>query len=227
MARLMRIMQSALEDRSVRFLLGTIALAVAVSLIAGIAIGYRVEESRIKPAKKVAVRVGTATAASTAKLTAAPDLTGAVYTAVKKDVLVVVTANKKAVRFALGRNTRVALAKPAKATSITVGSRVLFQPSSGSSTTATEVVVLPHAALIGVPVTAVVPGTSMTLKSLKGAGLVITTTGAPVFQTGPGAVPDILKRDRVVVRYFRVGSGAKRRAAVVEVVVLPSSSKFR
>jgi len=223
MARLKRILQSALEDRSVRFLLSTIALAVAVSLVAGFAIGYRVEESRIKPAKKVAAQPRTTVKPT---FTAAPDLTGAVLQPVKKGVLIVLK-NKKGYPISLGRNTRVALAKPAHASNITVGSRVLFQPSSASSTTATEVVVLPAAALIGVPVTKVVAGTSMTLKSLKGAGLVITTTGAPVLQTGPGTVPDIVKGDRVVVRYVRVGTGTKRRAVALEIVLLPKTSKFR
>ncbi|MGO9875612.1 MAG: hypothetical protein ACLPVY_17650 [Acidimicrobiia bacterium] len=230
MARLRRIMQSALEDRSVRFLLATIALGVAVSLVAGFAIGYRVEESHIKPAKKVAAAVlgtGAAARALSTKLTAAPDLIGAAYAPVKKDVLIVVTGPKKVVRLSLGEKTRIALAKPASASDIKVGSKVLFQPSSSNPTTATEVVVLPAAALIGAAVTAVVPGTSMTLKSLRGAGLVIKTSGAPVLKTGPGAVPDIAAKDRVVVRYFRVGVGAKRRAAVVEIVVLPSTSKFR
>ncbi len=228
MARLRRIMQSALEDRSVRFLLATIALGVAVSLVAGFAIGYRVEESHIKPAKKVAVaKTGAAAKALSTKLTAAPDLIGAAYEPVKKNVLIVVTGPKKVVRFSLGRKTRIALAKLASASDIKVGSKVLFQPSSSSPTTATEVVVLPAAALIGAAVTAVVPGTSMTLKSLRGSGLVIKTSGAPVFKTGPGAAPDIARKDRVVVRYFRVGTGAKRRAAVVEVVVMPSTSKFR
>jgi len=225
MARLKRIMQSALEDRSVRFLLSTIALAVAVSLIAGFAIGYRVEESRIKPAKKVAAP--TVKTGATVKFTAAPDLTGAVFKGVAKGALTVLTANKKGVRISLGRNTRIALAKTAHASSITVGARVLFQPSAGSSTTATEVVVLPAKALIGVPVTAVVPGTSMTLKSLKGAGLVIKTTGAPVLQTGPGVVGDLVPKTRVVVRYVRVGTGTKRRAVAIEIVVLPATSKFR
>jgi len=225
MASLKRIMQSALEDRSVRFLLSTIALAVAVSLLAGFAIGYRVEQSRIKPAKKAAV--GPSKGAGAAKpFTSAPDLTGAVYQSVKKGVLVVLKG-KKGYPISLGRNTRIALAKSAHASNITVGSRVLFQPSSASSTTATEVVVLPAAALIGVPVTKVVAGTSMTLKSLNGAGLVITTTGVPVLQTGPGGVSDIVKGDRVVVRYVRVGTGTKRRAVALEIVLLPKTSKFR
>jgi hypothetical protein len=231
MARLKRIVKSALEDRSPRFLLATIALGVAISLVAGIAIGYRVEQSRSKPAQRVATpttKPGKPGRVGTTAIKAAPDLTGAVFSPVKKNSLVIVYGNKKSVHFTLGAKTRIAVAKPAKASSITVGSRVLFQPSSASPTTATEVVVLPAAALIGIPVTAVVPGTSMTLKSLtKGSGVVIKTTGVPVYKTGPGGSPDIAKRDRVVVRFFRIGTGAKRRAAVVEIVVLPPTSKFR
>ena len=227
MARLKRIMKSALEDRSPRFLLATLALGVVIALVAGIAIGYKVEQSRIKPAKKVAVkpnRTGT-TRPAPPKLVAAPDLTGAVFSPVRKNVLIVVYGNKKVARFTLGPKTRVAVAEPTKASGIVVGSRVIYQPSSASSTTATEVVVLPKTALIGVPVTAVVPGTSMTLKSLKGAGTVVKTTGVPVLKTVPGGSPSIGKGDRVVIRYFRVG--VKKRAAAVQIVVLPKTSKFR
>jgi len=228
MARLKRIMKSALEDRSPRFLLATLALGVAIALIAGVAIGYKIEQSRIKPAKKA---TGVRTTPTTTKkptgltgLTAAPNLTGAVFSHVKS-VIVVVYGQRKHAPITLGRKTRVAIAHPAKASSISVGKRVLFQPSSASATTATEVVVLPAKALIGVPVTAVVPGTSMTLKTLKGPGTLVKTTGAPVLVTGPGSSGDLVKGTRVVVRYFRVG--VKKRAAAVEVVVLPKTSRFR
>jgi len=226
MARLKRIVKSALDDRSPRFLLTTIALGVAISLIAGVAIGYKVEQSRIKPAKKAAGVKHTTTTKPGGRvvLTAAPDLTAAVYSRVK-NVMIVVYGQKKHAPITLGPKTRVAIAHPAKASSIAVGKRVLFQPSSASATTATEVVVLPASALIGVPVTAVVPGTSMTLKSLKGPGTVVKTTGAPVLVTGPGVSSDIVKGARVVIRYFRVG--VKKRAAAVEVVLLPKTSKFR
>ena len=226
MARLKRIMKSALEDRSPRFLLATLALGVVLSLIAGIAIGYKVEQSRAKPAKKTTPQKHTTTTkpGGTVQIVAAPNLTGAVFSHVKS-VMIVVYGNKKHAPITLGPKTRVAIAHSAKASTIAVGKRVLFQPSSASATTATEVVVLPAKALIGVPVTAVVPGTSMTLKSLKGPGTVVKTTGAPVFVTGPGSSGDITKGTRVVVRYFRVG--VKKRAAAVEVVVLPKTSKFR
>ena len=142
-----------------------------------------------------------------------------------KSVMIVVYGQKKHAPISLGPKTRVAIAHPAKASAITVGMRVIFQPSSASATTATEVVVLPAKALMGVPVTAVVPGTSMTLKTLKGPGTLVKTTGAPVLVTGPGLSRDIVKGSRVVVRYFRVG--VKKRAAAVQVVVLPKTSRFR
>jgi hypothetical protein len=225
MARLKRIVKSALDDRSPRFMLATIALGVAIALIAGVAIGYKIEQSRIKPAKKATgVKTTPTTTHKPPTVTAAPDLTGAVFSHVKS-VIVVVYGQRKHAPITLGRKTRVAIAHPAKASSITVGKRVLFQPSSASPTTATEVVVLPATALIGVPVTAVVPGTSMTLKSLTGKGTLVKTTGVPVLVTGPGSSGDLVRGTRVVVRYFRVG--VKKRAAAVEVVVLPKTSRFR
>ena len=45
-------------------MLATLALAVVVSLLAGIAIGYKIEQSRIKPAKK-AKTTGTKTTKTT------------------------------------------------------------------------------------------------------------------------------------------------------------------
>jgi hypothetical protein len=228
MARLKRIMKSALEDRSPRFMLATLALGVVISLLAGIAIGYKVEQSRIKPARKVTgvgKNTSTTKKPTAPKFTAAPDLTGAAFAPVRKNVLFVVYGNKKHAAITVGPRTRVAVAHAAKASAITVGMRVIFQPSSASPTTATEVVVLPAKALIGVPVTAVVPGTSMTLKTLKGPGTVVKTTGVPVLVTGPGLSSDIAKGTRVVVRYFRVG--VKKRAAAVQIVVLPKTSRFR
>jgi hypothetical protein len=223
MARLKRILKSALEDRSPRFMLATIALAVAISLIAGFAIGYKVEEHRKKPAKKVATHKTTSTTKpKPVKIKAAPLLVGGVF-AVQGKQLVIVTAKRKSVRVSIGPKTRIALAEPAKASNIVVGSRVLFQPVTGKATTAIEVVVLPPKALVGTPVTAVVPGTSMTLKSLKGSGTVVTTTGAKVVTTSPSNRKHIVKRTRVIVQYYIAGS----RHPAVQIVVLPANSTFR
>ena len=77
----------------------------------------------------------------------------------------------------------------------------------------------------GTPVTAVEPGTSMTLKTLKGPDQVIKTTGAKVIVSGPGSRRSAAKKTRVIVQYFLVG--AKQTASAVQVVVLPKGSAFR
>ena len=91
MARLKRIVKSALEDRSPRFLLATIALGVAISL-------RRRHRHRLQ-GRTEPVQAGQAGRATSAKpgrrprkptrpqITAAPDLTGAVFSPVRKNVL--------------------------------------------------------------------------------------------------------------------------------------------
>jgi len=216
---------SALADRSPGFLLGTIALAVVVSLIAGFAIGYKVENSKGKPAKKAAAskkHKKTKRTHHAFTLKAAPELVGGVFS-IRPRQLVVLNADKKGKSIGIGPKTRVAVAEAAKASSIVVGARVLYAKSKTSDTRATEVVVLPPTARIGVPVKAVVPGTSMTLKSLTGKDTVITTTGVPVETTRSGTRKNIAKGDKVIVYYYVVRG---KRNAATEVVVLPSSSKF-
>lgn len=218
---------SALEDRSPRFLLGTIALAVVVSLIAGFAIGYKVEHSRGtgKTAKKAAAskkphKPKKPSHAFTLK--AAPILVAGVYGVTAKQ-LVVLNSKAKPVHIGIGPKTKVAVAESAKGSDIVVGSKVLFQPGASKSK-ATEVVVLPAKAPLGAQVTAVVPGTSMTVKDLSGKDLVITTTGATVEKTRSGTRRNIAKGDHVIVYYYVVRN---RRNAAIQVVVLPTGTKFK
>ena len=218
---------SALADRSPRFLLGTIALAVVVSLIAGFAIGYKVENSRgtkAKSAKKAAAGKGARKPKPSHAFTlkAAPELVGGVFS-IKTKQLVVLNADRKGIRIGIGPKTRVAVAEPGKASSIVVGARVLYSKSKTGGTKTNEVVVLPPTAKNGVPVTGVVPGTSMTLKSLTSKDTVITTTGATVVTTRPGTRRNIAKGDKVIVYYYVVRG---KRNAAIQVVVLPSGSKF-
>src|SRR5438445_11071735 len=163
MARLKAMVRSALEDRSPGFMLATIALAVAVSLVAGFAIGYKVEESRGKPAKKTATKKHTGKTAQPKpiRLKGAPLLIGGVY-AVRPKQLVVLGADAKPKRIGIGPNTRVAVAEAGKSTDVVVGSHVLFQPSPRSRTKAVEVVVLPAKAAVGAAVAAVLPGKAPT-----------------------------------------------------------------
>ncbi len=224
MARLKSLLRGVVEDRSPRFLLSTIALGVAISLLAGFAIGYKYEKSKRQPAKKVTTTKTTQPKSHAPQtLKQQPLLIGAVMN-VKPKALVVIGPNKQPFTINVAARTRFAVAKPGKAANIVVGSRVVWQASSKSATTATEIVVLPKSALLGTPVTAVTPGVSMSLKSLKGADQVIKTGGAKVDITGPGSRRSAAKKSRVLVQYFRVG--AKSNSAV-QVVVVPASSAFR
>ena len=88
----------------------------------------------------------------------------------------------------------------------------------------TEVVVLPAKAPLGATVTAVTPGTSMTIKDLAGNNTVITTTGATVEKTRAGTRRNIAKGDHLIVYYYVVRN---KRNAAIEVVVLPAGTKFK
>src|SRR5439155_9153680 len=109
---------SALADRSPGFLLGTIALAVVVSLIAGFAIGYKVQNSKGtgKAAKKVATGKGhrKPKPAKTFTLKAAPLLVAGAYGVTAKQ-LVVLNSKAKPVHLGIGPKTRVVVAESAKA----------------------------------------------------------------------------------------------------------------
>jgi hypothetical protein len=218
--------QSAFGDRSPGFLLGTIAFAVVVSLIAGFAIGYKVQNSKGtgKAAKKVAVGKHVKKPPKHAfTLKAAPLLVGGTYGVTAKQ-LVVLNSKAKPVHLGIGPKLKVAVAESAKASDIVVGSKVLFQPSPSSKTKATEVVVLPAKAPVGAAVTAVTPGTSMTIKDLAGKNTVITTTGATVEKTRTGTRRNIAKGDHLIVYYYVVRN---KRNAAIEVVVLPAGTKFK
>ena len=225
MSRLKRLLKSAVEDRSPRFLLGTIALGVVVALIAGIGIGYKIEESRRAPVKKVTKPAKTNTKPTTKpNIQSAAPLIGAVLN-FKKNQLIVLDKSRKATAITIGPATRFAIARPNTAASIVVGTRVFFQPTASSATTAGEIVVLPGTARTGTPVTAVATGTSMTLRNAKGAGRVIKTAGAKVEKTVPGTRHSAVTKTRVIVQYFLVGP--KHRATAVQVVVLPKGSTLR
>ncbi len=224
MARLKAIVRSALEDRSPRFLLATIALGVVVSLVAGFAIGYKVDDASggSSGTKRTATKPGKGNKGNKApRLKQAPLLIGSVDSLTARR-LVVVGANRKSHRIGTGAKTRIAAAKTGKPSDITVGSRVVFQASPTSKTTAVEVVVLPDKSQLGQTVKAVVPGTSMTVQSLAG-NVVVKTSDATVLTTATAQRRSIAKGDKVIVQYFVVRG---RRNAATDVVVLPSGSKF-
>ncbi len=223
MGRLKAMVRSALDNRSPRFILATIALGVAVALLAGFAIGYKVDGTngggKAKPAAAKHTGKGKGKGKGKApRLKEGTPFVGTVN-AVKGKRLNVTDANKKR-SLHIGAGTHFYAVETAKASDIKVGSRVLYTPVTG--TKATEIVVLPDKARIGSEVTAVKTG-SMTLQSLSGT-TDVTTTGAVVRTTKAGKRKSIAKGDKVYVRYFVVRG---KHTQATDVVVLPKDSKFQ
>src|SRR5262249_16368383 len=109
MGRLKAMVRSALEDRSPRFLLAIVALSVVVSLLAGFAIGYKVDDSNGGGGggKKAATAKATKKGGKKApKLKEAPLLMGGVYS-LKGKKLVVLNAKAKPRPMGIGRKTRI------------------------------------------------------------------------------------------------------------------------
>jgi hypothetical protein len=231
MASLKGATKSALENRSPRFLLGTIALGVVISLIVGFGIGYAAHTHSAKgKAKNTAAGKKTgkgakkgAKKATGGKFTIvpAPDLTGGIF-AVKPSSIVVLNDKAKGVKIVIGNKTRIALAKPGNSANIVVGSKVIVTPSKTDATKATQVVVLPAKALIGTTVSAVNPGNSVTFTTLAGTKT-ISTKGATVFVTATGTRKNLVRREVVTVRYWLIGK--RHTATATQVVVMPAAPK--
>jgi hypothetical protein len=225
MGRLKAMVRSALDNRSPRFILATIALGVAVALLAGFAIGYKVDGTNGGGKAKHAAAKHTGKGKGKGKgngkaprLKEGTPFVGTVNSVKGKRLNV--TDGGKVRSLHIGAGTHFYAVETAKASDIKVGSRVLYTPVTG--TKATEIVVLPSKARVGSEVTAVKTG-SMTLQSLSGT-TDVTTTGAVVRTTKPGKRKSIAKGDKVYVRYFVVRG---KHTQATDVVVLPKDSKFQ
>jgi hypothetical protein len=223
MARLKAMVKSALDDRSPRFLLGTVALGVVVALLTGVAIGYTVDtDDGGGGGRRARVTQQRKNRPKAPRLKEGPLLVGGVYSLNARKV-VVLDAKAKPRPMGLGRNTRIYETSAGKASDVTVGSRVIFAPSASGATTATEVIVLPEKAAFGQEVTAVKRGTSMSLRTLDGTD-VVKTDGATVLKTETGRRTDLAKGEKVIVRFFVVRG---RRNQATQIVVLPKDTKFK
>jgi hypothetical protein len=220
MDRLKRIMKSAMDNRSSRFMLGTIALGVVVALLAGTLIGYKLDNSKSNSAKKTTAAVTKKkkkTKKGNSRAVARPLLVGRVV-ASRPAKISVVAVNGKRVPILVGPRTKAETAGAASAASIVVGSKVLYAPTTAGASSAAEVVVLPGNAGIGSKVFAVSPGLSMTLAGKH----VITTRGATVLRTVPSSRRRIPVGTKVVVAYFSL----KGKNGAVDVALLPATSKL-
>jgi hypothetical protein len=216
MDSLKRIMKSAMDDRSSRFMLATIALGVVVALLAGTLIGYKLDDSGGGgTAKKAATAVKKKPTKKSNKAVAHPVLLGSVVAA-RPAKIVVVGADSKRHPLVIGARTKAETAEPTTSASIVVGSKVLYAPTSGGSTS--EILVLPSSSGLGIPVTAVSPSTSMTVNG----SLVIKTQGATVLQTTASNRGKIPNNSKVAVLYFTL----RGKNGAVEVAILPANSKL-
>jgi hypothetical protein len=222
MGRLKAMVKSALDDRSPRFLLGTVALGVVVALLTGVAIGYTVDKDGGSGGGRPQARTQRSNQPKAPRLQERPLLVGGVYSLNSRRV-VVLDPEAKPRPMRVGRNTRIYQTSDGKDSDVTVGSRVLFASSPTSDTTATEVVVLPDKATIGQEVTAVKPGTSMSVKTLGGTQ-VMKTGDATILKTTTGRRTNLAKGEKVIVRFFVVRG---KRNQATHIVVLPKDTKFK
>jgi hypothetical protein len=222
MDRLKRIMKSAMDDRSSRFMLGTIALGVVVALLAGTLIGYKLDNSKSTSTAKKATtatkgKKKKTTKKGSGKAVAHPLLLGSVV-ASRPAKISVVSTTKQRVPLLIGPRTIAEAAGAATAASIVVGAKVLYAPGATGTTSAAEVLVLPSTSGLGTKVTAVSPGVSMTLNGTA----VVRTTGATVLRTAPANRRSIPVGTKVAVGYFSV----RGKNGAVEVALLPATSKL-
>jgi len=236
---LKRTLASSVEERSPLFLLGSLALAMVISLVAGLAIGMAVEQHRDsskkaktavvkkkpnavkKPVKKVVPKAVRSNAPPTAIIVR------------HRPSLLTLSSGSGQFSVALVKGTRVENAKPAPRSDLVVGSRVLtvFKPKSSQGIIGvSEILIVTGTGKgIGSVVTALTP-TSMTLKKEWG---VFSTVGAKIEKTVLGGQANLTKGRRVIVRMFhpkpiRKGKRLiKQMSIALEVVVLSPRSAFR
>jgi hypothetical protein len=223
---LKRTLASTVEDRSPRFLLGSLALAMVISLVAGLGIGYKVEQHRVESKKTKTTATTKKKKKTTKKKTATAKVgTGPVFAKVVSTApkLLVVSTGTGRLRLVMLKKTTVDLTKAADASAIVPGAHVLVAykkaTSTGTTTTgtagptgttatkppavATEVVVVTGAAakFLGSEVESAGAGT-MTLK-FGTAKITVSISGARIEETEPGVASDLSPGRKVAVRAYK------------------------
>jgi hypothetical protein len=229
-----RTVASTVEERSPRFLLGSLALAMVISLLAGLGIGIKVGEhnkTKAKPAAAVKPKK-TPTSRPAAGPKARPPLKGTVVSRAPK--LLLISTGKTRIPLHLFGKTRVEVTAPAQSSDIKAGSRVLFkidgirtsQPTTttGTGTTATGA---PPTVTYVAKAVLIVSGTkegrlgslvrsvtsdSMTLKLLSGKSLTISTVGATVSKTIPSTRAKLVAGQHVLIKWLPFFAPVKQKA---------------
>ena len=221
-----RTVASTVEERSPRFLLGSLALAMVISLLAGLGIGIKVgEHNKTNTAKVAAVKpkptpssrpAGTGAGSGAAR----PPLKGTVVRKAPK--VLVISSGKARISVRLIPTTRVEVTGPATRSDIKAGSRVLFvlkakaagtptTKATGTATGAPGAVVFSAKSVLIVSgiqkarlgsLVSSVTANSMTFKLPNGKSLTISTAGAKVSKTIPSTRAKLVAGQHVLVKWL-------------------------
>ena len=221
-----RTVASTVEERSPRFLLGSLALAMVISLLAGLGIGIKVgEHNKTNKANPAAVKpkpTPTSRPAGAGSKGARPPLKGTVVRKLPK--VLVISTGKARIPLILLPKTRVEVTAPATPADIKAGSRVLFvldgfrttqaTTTKGTGTTASGasgpvtfvakavlIVTGPQKARLGSLVSSVTAD-SLTIKLPSGKSLTISTAGAKVSKTIPSTRAKLVAGQHVLIKWF-------------------------
>ncbi|MDQ1466805.1 MAG: hypothetical protein QOH10_1220 [Actinomycetota bacterium] len=229
-----RTVASTVEERSPRFLLGSLALAMVISLLAGLGIGIKIgEHNKTNQTNAAVVKPKPSTtprrAGAGPGLALAP-LKGTVVRRTPR--LLVISKGKTRIAVTLLAKTRVEVTRPAQRSDIKAGSRVVFvlgvsaavpttTKGTGTRTTkgtrraitlsAKEILVVTgtRKARMGSLVTAVTAD-SMTFKLKNGKSLTISTVGATVSRTIPSTRAKLVPGQHVLIKWFPLRAAAKK-----------------
>ena len=199
---------------------GVSAIALVVALIAGVGIGYKIEQSRTKDdlarAKKAAaaaVGIGNTTSGASVRLT------GVVTAASAGSVTITVKAGgAKTVKVSGG--TIVVKASAGSISDVATNTRIVVQ-GAGSLTVAKALIVLPKTARLGLLVSTVAADkTSLTVGAKKAK---VTIKGATVYRVANATLTDITKGTTVIVQ----AANANADPLATEIIVLPSGTSFQ
>jgi hypothetical protein len=224
-----RTVASTVEGRTPRFLLGSLALAMVISLVAGLAIGVKIGEhgktTTKKPAAVVKRTPTTKKRVVNRSPFAKPPLKGRVARVTPK--LLALARGKVRVPLALTARTKVEVTTKASAADIKPGSRVLFvldskaptTPTSAATTTsgtATSSTAAPKAIFaaksvlvisggfarrMGSIVSSVTPD-AITFKSAAGKAVAISIVGAHISKTVPTTKALLKAGEHVLVKSY-------------------------
>jgi hypothetical protein len=221
-----RTVASTVEGRSPRFLLGSLALAMVISLVAGLGIGIQVgdDDNTTTPATVAKPKAKPKARVNRASAFARPPIKANIVRA--RPRILVIARGQRRIQMTMGPSTRIEVVRPASRSEVKVGSRVLFvlgagaigtSTTSGESTTtadettttgaggvvyvATDILLVTGAAKnrLGSTVSAV-DADSMTFRARNGKTVEISTVGAEFTKTIPGTRAKLLPGRRVLIK---------------------------